>query len=94
MVDPKEAPRFVGQRSPEILMDWPCDNRDPTVPRKGQPACQWGEVIHLPGSDVEHRSSLCARPHDVCNVRAEKVKICWPPMGRTNWPLTDATDER
>lgn len=65
-------------RSPDIYVDWPGDNPDPTVPRTyplGTPIDQ-GEVVRFPGSGVE-RHFLVARPHNAGNVHAEDVKVRW-----------------
>jgi hypothetical protein len=65
-------------RSPDIWVDWPGDNADPTVPRtypEGTPTDQ-GETVRFPGSGVEPHF-LVVRPHNAGNVRAEDVKVRW-----------------
>ena len=65
-------------RSPDIWVDWPGDNPDPTVPRTypiGTPTDQ-GEVVRFPSSGVEPHF-LVARPHNAGNVHAEDVKVRW-----------------
>lgn len=65
-------------RSPDVWVDWPVDNPDPTVPRTypvGTPTDQ-GEVVRFPSSGVEPHF-LVARPHNAGNVHAEDVKIRW-----------------
>jgi M6 family metalloprotease-like protein len=65
-------------RSPDIWVDWPGDNPDPTVPRvypEGTPTDQ-GEVVRFPSSGVEPHF-LVPRPHNAGNVRAEDVKVRW-----------------
>jgi hypothetical protein len=72
--------------SPDIWVDWPGDNPDPTIPRtypEGTPTDQ-GEAVRFPGSGVEPHF-LVVRPHNAGNVRAEDVKLRWficdPPGG-------------
>ncbi len=65
-------------RSPDIWVDWPGDNPDPSVPRvypEGTPTDQ-GETVRFPSSGVEPHY-LVARPHNAGNVRAEDVKVRW-----------------
>jgi hypothetical protein len=65
-------------RSPDIWVDWPGDNADPSIPRsypEGTPTDQ-GEVVRFPSSGVEPHF-LVARPHNAGNVRAEDVKVRW-----------------
>jgi M6 family metalloprotease-like protein len=65
-------------RSPDIWVDWPGDNADPSVPRiypEGTPTDQ-GETVRFPGSGVEPHF-LVPRPHNAGSVHAEDVKVRW-----------------
>ena len=65
-------------RSPDIWVDWPGDNPDPSVPRvypEGTPTDQ-GETVRFPGSGVEPHF-MVVRPHNAGNIRAEDVKVRW-----------------
>ena len=65
-------------RSPDIWVDWPGDNPDPTIPRtypEGTPTDQ-GEAVRFPASGVEPHF-VVVRPHNAGNVRAEDVKLRW-----------------
>lgn len=65
-------------RSPDIWVDWPADNPDPTEPRiypEGTPIDQ-GEVVRFPSSGVEPHF-LVVRPHNAGSVHAEDVKVRW-----------------
>ncbi|TDB02967.1 immune inhibitor A domain-containing protein [Halomonas marinisediminis] len=65
-------------KSPDIWIDWPGDNPDPTVPRVypvGTPTDQ-GETVRFPSSGVEPHY-VVARVHNAGNVRAEEVKVRW-----------------
>lgn len=65
-------------RSPDIWVDWPGDNADPSEPYiypEGTPTDQ-GEVVRFPDSGVEPHF-LVVRPHNAGNVHAEDVKVRW-----------------
>jgi hypothetical protein len=65
-------------RSPDIWIDWPGDNPDPSIPRvypEGTPTDQ-GETVRFPVSGSE-RHFMVARVHNAGNVRAEDVKVRW-----------------
>lgn len=65
-------------RSPDIWVDWPGDNADPSVPRiypEGTPTDQ-GETVRYPGGGVEPHF-LVVRPHNAGSVNAEDVKVRW-----------------
>jgi hypothetical protein len=65
-------------KSPDIWVDWPGDNADPSVPRtypEGTPTDQ-GETVRFPGTGVEPHF-LVVRPHNAGNVHAEDVKVRW-----------------
>lgn len=65
-------------KSPDIWVDWPGDNPDPTIPRVypvGTPIDQ-GETVRFPSSGVEPHY-VVARVHNAGNVRAEEVKVRW-----------------
>jgi hypothetical protein len=65
-------------RSPDIWIDWPGDNADPSEPRvypEGTPTDQ-GEVVRFPSSGLEPHF-LVVRPHNAGIVRAEDVKVRW-----------------
>lgn len=65
-------------RSPDIWIDWPRDNADPSIPRlypEGTPTDQ-GEVVRFPSSGIEPHF-LVVRPHNAGSVHAEDVKVRW-----------------
>ncbi|OJT26128.1 hypothetical protein BO221_09915 [Archangium sp. Cb G35] len=65
-------------RSPDIWVDWPADNPDPSVARvypEGTPTDQ-GETVRFPSSGVEPHF-LVVRPHNAGVVHAEDVKVRW-----------------
>ncbi len=65
-------------KSPDIWVDWPGDNPDPTVPRVypvGTPTDQ-GETVRYPASGTETHY-VVARVHNAGNVQAEDVKVRW-----------------
>lgn len=65
-------------KSPDIWVDWPGDNANPSVPREypvGSPTDQ-GETVRFPSSGTE-RHYVVARVHNAGNARAEEVKVRW-----------------
>jgi hypothetical protein len=65
-------------KSPDIWVDWPADNADPSEPHiypEGTPTDQ-GEVVRFPSSGVEPHF-LVVRPHNAGSVHAEDVKVRW-----------------
>ena len=65
-------------KSPDIWIDWPGDNPDPTIPRVypvGTPTDQ-GETVRFPASGTEPHY-VVARVHNAGNVEAQDVKVRW-----------------
>ncbi len=65
-------------RSPDLWIDWPGDNPDPTEHREypeGTPTDQ-GETVRYPDTGVEPHF-MVARVHNAGRVRAEDIKVRW-----------------
>lgn len=65
-------------KSPDIWVDWPGDNADPSLPHEypvGMPTDQ-GETVRFPSSGTE-RHYMVARVHNAGNAEALDVEVRW-----------------